>query len=173
LAVIHFIILHESCSIAAAGTTVVNKKTIDYLSKTYDYTDSWCPGAVWHDSDVCHPCQRRFLIVIATGRSASTTLTHMLGSLPGVRMSGENYNMLGLIRNLFDTVQKHVHPEVAMKDAWAHNPVPKGGAFACAAQRAHDGNYQSTCVSRKFNLVDKRRQSNHYWLQNDSIHCAS
>jgi hypothetical protein len=43
----------------------------------------------------------------------------MLGSIPGVRMSGENYNMLGLIRNLFDTVQNHVHPEVAMKDAWA------------------------------------------------------
>jgi len=133
LAAILFIILHDSCSIAAAGSTVVHKKTIDYLSKTYDYTDSWCPGAVCHDSDVCHPCQRRFLIVIATGRSASTTLTHMLGSLPGIRMSGENYNMLGLIRNLFDTIHKHVHPDVAMKDAWAHNPVPKG-AFACAAQ---------------------------------------
>ena len=36
---------------------------------------SWCPSANCTNTDLCHPCQRRFLILIAMGRSASTTLT--------------------------------------------------------------------------------------------------
>jgi hypothetical protein len=33
---------------------------------------------------LCQPCKQRFLFIIATGRSGSTTLLSMLNQLPGV-----------------------------------------------------------------------------------------
>lgn len=97
----------------------------------------WCPNAVCHNSALCHPCQRRFLIIIATGRSASTTLMYMMNSLPRVRMSGENNNTLGAIRtmisNIKDAPQFQRQQENPRLGAWSHNPVPDS-AFACVAQ---------------------------------------
>ena len=100
---------------------------------------AWCPDAVCENSALCHPCQRRFLIIIATGRSASTTLTYMMDSLPGVRMSGENNDTLGALRSMIDNIQKDPHflrqqRNPLNKGAWGHYRVPDG-AFACVAQK--------------------------------------
>jgi hypothetical protein len=54
----------------------------------------WCRNSVCNNSQLCKPCQRRFLIIFTVGRSASTTLTWMMDSLPGIRMSGENNDLL-------------------------------------------------------------------------------
>jgi len=43
------------------------------VNETIDY--QWCPEAICFDSVLCEPCRRRFLIVLTTGRAASTTLT--------------------------------------------------------------------------------------------------
>jgi hypothetical protein len=100
-------------------------------------TASWCPKAVCLNSDLCQPCQRRFLILLATGRSASTTLDFMLDSLPGVRMSGENNDELKAIKYMMDNIIKHSvfkDPKVPRKSPWGHNPVPQG-ATACVGQK--------------------------------------
>jgi hypothetical protein len=97
----------------------------------------WCPSAVCHNSALCRPCDRRFLILICTGRSASTTLMNMMDSLPGIRVSGENNNVLMRLHELIveDTLEfpgfksGHKKPD----SPWHHNPIVKG-SHACVAQ---------------------------------------
>ena len=103
-------------------------------SSAIDHHHDWCPNAVCYDSILCKPCQRRYLVVIASGRSASTSLTWMLDQLPGVRMSGENYDVL-----------RHMH--IAIKETYikiGKNPIRPGamgrnpifnGSHACATQQ--------------------------------------
>jgi hypothetical protein len=106
---------------------------------------TWCPFATGnttcHNSALCHPCQDRFLFILATGRSASTTLQYMFNSLPGIRMSGENNNELGVIRQMVENlytsklangVPMYVSAEGG-KSAWGHNHVP-AGTFSCVCQ---------------------------------------
>lgn len=89
---------------------------------------SWCPQAVCHSSPMCQPCKRRFLIIFTTGRSASTTLTWMLDSLPGVRMSGENHDILKkqyqLYQETFD--EKDWERSVGKRTAFGRNEIPEG-----------------------------------------------
>eukprot|EP00581_Thalassiosira_minuscula_P002616 CAMPEP_0183743946 /NCGR_PEP_ID=MMETSP0737-20130205/65479_1 /TAXON_ID=385413 /ORGANISM="Thalassiosira miniscula, Strain CCMP1093" /LENGTH=460 /DNA_ID=CAMNT_0025979579 /DNA_START=186 /DNA_END=1568 /DNA_ORIENTATION=- len=122
----------------------------------------WCPKQnSCNSTPLCQPCKRRFLIIIATGRSGSTTLTHMLGSLPGVRMAGENDNALRRIFMVSNSRQKTTgfwfkkgaKGSIYSKQngPWQHNPVPFQG-LACAEQHfieaiippalAADGDYR-------------------------------
>ena len=97
---------------------------------------SWCPYASCFDSAMCTPCQRRFLILICTGRSASTTLTWMIDALPGVRMAGENADTLHYLKNMKEGVmEKEVWATSAGngRGAWSHNNVPPQ-SFSCVAQ---------------------------------------
>ncbi|KAL7570807.1 hypothetical protein ACA910_018878 [Epithemia clementina (nom. ined.)] len=99
--------------------------------------NSWCPNAQCHVTDLCHPCRRRYLIILATGRSGSTTLQEMLHSLPGVRMSGENNGMLAQFQFAIDETRKKDEWQRARANkpgAWRHNPVPKQ-SFACVIQQ--------------------------------------
>lgn len=108
----------------------------------------WCPLAVAnakppskYDRVGCQPGDRRFLILITTGRSASTTLTWMLDTLPGVRMSGENNNLMGHLYDLYKgTLQTLIHknPERVSsvdvdKNAWFRNSLTQS-SLACAFQ---------------------------------------
>ncbi len=99
---------------------------------------SWCPEAQCFGSPFCHPCQRRFLIVITNGRSASTTLTWMLNLLPGLRMGGENNNAIQKIMTMTQGITAspfQLQPPPASKfSAWDHNPIPDG-SLACVAQK--------------------------------------
>jgi len=100
----------------------------------------WCPLAKCHNSPLCTPCKRRFLLLLATGRSGSTTILKMLNFLPNVRLSGENNNQLyvasELIRNLNGT---NGHQILNRSDrdvtdgAWLHNAVPES-AMSCLMQ---------------------------------------
>lgn len=98
----------------------------------------WCPEASCLPSPMCHPCQRRFLIVITNGRSASTTLTWMLNLLPGLRMGGENNNALQNIMTMMEATTAGPYEMQPGQDeeysAWYHNPVPDG-ALSCVSQK--------------------------------------
>jgi hypothetical protein len=95
---------------------------------------AWCPLAVCQNSHICRPCHRRFLILLTSGRSASTTLTWMLDSLPGIRMSGENYDLIKRMRTLIEeTRSKHFKPAAGTNGPFGHNPTFPG-SFACVAQ---------------------------------------
>ena len=98
----------------------------------------WCPQAECKDSPVCHPCRRRFLMIITLGRSASTTLTWMMDLLPGIRMGVEYNNIIKIIRDMLDATKKppfsqRLSPKYKY-GAHFHNPMPEG-SFGCVAQR--------------------------------------
>jgi hypothetical protein len=97
----------------------------------------WCPNDAKCDNNfLCEPCQRRFLILISEPRAASTTLTWMLDTLPGIRMSGENNDLLTHLQ--WAVHQTTEHPSFkngfdVNKNPWYHNPIIPG-SLACAAQ---------------------------------------
>ena len=99
---------------------------------------AWCPKAVCSNSPMCQPCQRRFLMVITNGRSASTTLTWMLDSLPGVRMGGENHDVLQNIKDMMNATfygpMRTSFSITSKNTPWYHNPIP-AGALACVSQK--------------------------------------
>jgi hypothetical protein len=96
----------------------------------------WCPRAKCVNTASCQPCQQRFLIILTTGRAASTTLTWMMDALPGVRMAGENNNFL---KNLLTTVSNTVdHAEwkkggSLQSGPWGHYPMANQ-SLACPIQ---------------------------------------
>jgi len=102
---------------------------------------AWCPKAECFNSPMCQPCQRRFLMVITNGRSASTTLTWMLDLLPGVRMAGENNNALYHIKTMMDSIFQgttsmmlDTSNETDPYSAWYHHPILPG-TLSCASQK--------------------------------------
>ena len=96
----------------------------------------WCPAANCEGTGICKPCKNKFLFVLATGRSGSTTTLAMLNKLPNVRIAGENndvmYSYNSLVRNLTSYPNFKVGPNV--KDgSWWHEDVLES-TFACPAQ---------------------------------------
>jgi hypothetical protein len=134
---------NASCYSPIASAVSREPKKVEGLARTMTSTPlnsstSWCPKAVCLNSNLCQPCQRRFLIILATARSASTTLDYMIDNLPGMRMSGENNDQLQAIRGMMDNVMlKKIFQykrKVVRKGAWGHNPIPPGAA-ACVGQK--------------------------------------
>ena len=112
------------------------------FNQTNPHKHSWCPSASCHNSPMCSPCNRRYLFIVATGRSGSTTLLKMLDFLPNVRLSGENNNELfvasqlesnlrGAHFPLGDPLLEQEHP---MDGAWMHNVIPTQ-SMACPIQQ--------------------------------------
>lgn len=101
----------------------------------------WCPADVTcHNSPLCEPCQRRFLLLLATPRSGSTSLLEMLNVLPNVRLSGENNNVLHAAWKVEETIKgKNGHKMLDRKSdkiegAWQHNSIPEG-SISCFMQK--------------------------------------
>ena len=99
--------------------------------------DAWCPQAHCDVTALCHPCTRRYLVILSTGRSGSTTLNEMIQSLPGIRMSGENNGMLTHFYHAMSATRTHFEwnrGHLVIPGPWRHNPVPPS-AFACVTQQ--------------------------------------
>lgn len=98
---------------------------------------SWCPKAICKSSPMCQPCKRRFLIIFSSGRSASTTLTWMMDSLPGVRMSGENNNLLRKQFSFYSGTfeAEHFEKGYGEKNAFGRNQILEG-SLSCILQNA-------------------------------------
>ena len=99
---------------------------------------NWCPTAQCHVTDLCHPCQRRYLIIITTGRSGSTTIQKMLNELPGIRLSGENNGMLTNFQYAISaTRDRKEWSHIGIQNPyspWHHHSYPTS-AFACIVQQ--------------------------------------
>ena len=97
---------------------------------------SYCPLATCVTTDLCAPCQRRFLIIITTPRSASTTLTWMFDYLPGVRMAGENNNTLAYLKSATDNIvkSKEFRFQANTRTSWGHRFMPNQ-TLACMNQK--------------------------------------
>jgi len=103
---------------------------------TVNQKSGWCPRAKCLETDLCSPCTRRYLIVLTMPRAASTTLTWMLDSLPGIRMSGENGNTLGRIKSMVDNVVKDANffHSTNKRAPWGHNFMPNQ-TLSCVSQQ--------------------------------------
>jgi hypothetical protein len=121
----------DPSTLAAPANNSSAQMHVDYHTNRFDYTSSWCPDGKCKGTALCFPCQRRWLIIVTVGRSASTTLTKMIALLPGVRMTGENNNLVGR----FDNLLKQSPPDMVdgTGAAWFHNPIPKE-SWSCASQ---------------------------------------
>ena len=125
-------------------TTVETFATVNYHTDRFHY-QHWCttgsPCSTMDKSrssfgtDLCYPCQRRWLILICSGRSASTTLTEMMDLLPNVRMGGENENFIVHIDQLLETLRGKgtVFTKSVPRGAWRHQRIPHE-SWSCAAQ---------------------------------------
>eukprot|EP00551_Chaetoceros_affinis_P007413 CAMPEP_0203680626 /NCGR_PEP_ID=MMETSP0090-20130426/40006_1 /ASSEMBLY_ACC=CAM_ASM_001088 /TAXON_ID=426623 /ORGANISM="Chaetoceros affinis, Strain CCMP159" /LENGTH=269 /DNA_ID=CAMNT_0050548783 /DNA_START=66 /DNA_END=872 /DNA_ORIENTATION=- len=141
---------------------------------------SWCPYATCQNSPLCQPCNRRYILIVATGRSGSTTVLKMINSLPNVRLSGENRNFLGITAPLvntfhFDDPSKYPKGYIVKKDPrrpgisplleqnfdrddgpFAHNAIPPQ-SMSCAIQHAFNVlNPPPQAVQREDNLLSVR-----------------
>mmetsp|Transcript_16833 Transcript_16833/g.25273 ORF Transcript_16833/g.25273 Transcript_16833/m.25273 type:complete len:367 (+) Transcript_16833:97-1197(+) len=110
------------------------------FNDTNPHKDSWCPYATCHNSPICTPCNRRYLFLLTTARSGSTTLLKMLNYLPNVRLSGENRNELYVASEL---VSNFRGPNTAhlldqnfdrKEGAYSHNAIPPQ-AMSCPIQQ--------------------------------------
>ncbi len=108
---------------------------------TINHHPSWCPYASCNNTPRCKPCQRRFLIVIATGRSGSTTLMNLFDLLPGVRMAGENKGQLlndfHSYFNLRDSIEFEFKSTEGVEGAWKHFPIPEQ-SLSCPIQGIYE-----------------------------------
>lgn len=125
----------------------VNQISYEPFNTTNPFEDSWCPKSRCHNSPTCAPCNRRYLFIIATGRSGSTTLLKMFNQLPNVRLSGENWNVLYHASSLTKVFQSHPEnfiDEAMVKEGrfmhkavqsgpFQHNAMPVG-SIACVIQ---------------------------------------
>ncbi len=139
----------EEATDMGADTADTEDTTKEAFNRTNPHIDSWCPNAKCFNSPMCTPCNRRFLFIVTTGRSGSTTLLKMFNLLPNVRRSGENYGELFLASQLTQALEKDkmnfYDPEVIKKEgslfmheavkegAFMHNAMPIG-SMACVMQ---------------------------------------
>lgn len=70
-------------------TTNRETPTVSIKSNNDNPYPEWCPDAVCTERPLCQPCKRRYLFILAQGRSGSSTVKNMLNYLPGVRIRGE------------------------------------------------------------------------------------
>ena len=109
------------------------------FNRTNPHKESWCPFATCHNSPMCTPCNRRYLFILATARSGSTTLLKMLNYLPDVRMSGENRNELFVASTLISNFKgDNTAPLLDQnfdrtEGAYIHNAIPPQ-AMSCPIQ---------------------------------------
>lgn len=103
---------------------------------------SWCPNATCLNSPICQPCQRRYLLILATARSGSTTLLRMFSHLPNVRLAGENLNTLEQVSKVVDNLIGKINNNGPVIKAngrgrtsgpFARHPIPHG-SYACPTQ---------------------------------------
>ncbi len=120
------------------------------FNTTNPHQDSWCPYATCQNSPLCTPCNRRYILILATGRSGSTTVLKMINYLPTVRLSGENRNFIGVASTLISNFQltedngskkgKSISPLLSQnfdreEGAIVHNAIPPQ-AMSCPIQQA-------------------------------------
>lgn len=145
---------NENEQIEGGGFRRKHRVQLEHFNKTNPYAQ-WCPAATCHNSPICSPCNRRFLFILATARSGSTTILQTLNELPGVRLSGENnnlfYNLWKLINygGIKTTLRQNYDQNSSF---WIHNAVPRG-AMACTIQNFMETINPPPLLSQKYSKL--------------------
>jgi len=103
-------------------------------------------------------------IVLATGRSGSTTVQAMIAKLPGFSMYGEEGGLLHDLRNIQSTIQKS-----PMGLPWWGSTDNNVTSVACMAQKFYSERHGDTCLHRGcrhgFKEIRYRNTEDIRWLQ--------
>lgn len=102
------------------------------------HQNSWCPYAQCNNSPLCKPCDQRYLFILSPGRAGSTSLLTTFNSLPNIRLSGENNNVLfqaySMMNTLHKAQNKFQYDSQIEEGPWMHNLIPKQ-SLACLSQK--------------------------------------
>jgi hypothetical protein len=86
----------------------------------------------------CNLCEYQYAIILATGRSGSTTLLEMINQLDGFDIGGEHDGQLNVLYDLHQVFEeskryRHVKSQVHEGSAWYNRELPSSHFF-CWAQ---------------------------------------
>lgn len=121
-------------SLEEGDKKIKNSKSED--SQIQNPNKDWCPNVSCQNIGSCKPCDKKFLFVLAQGRSGSTTMKNMLNELPGVRLSGEVGDTIKEMKHLWDYILNNenlVRGRGNFKGSWGHNDYPPS-YLSCPAQ---------------------------------------
>mmetsp|Transcript_93 Transcript_93/g.125 ORF Transcript_93/g.125 Transcript_93/m.125 type:complete len:345 (+) Transcript_93:110-1144(+) len=136
---------------------VISSSThFDSFNETNPHLNSWCPNATCHNSPLCAPCNQRFLFIVSTGRSGSTTLLTLLNQLPNVRLSGENNGQLHVLANIESNIKSKLQENHDINQGpFLHNSIPSQ-AMACPMQEVmYTINPPPHLVQESVNVTDR------------------
>jgi len=118
----------------------------------------FCPYATCDNSPLCQPCLRRFIFIIAIGRTGSTTILNMLNMLPGVRLTGEprffDEKIVAAIKHLEENVEFDLWGMFGdwFNSQW-HYKIPTN-SLACPAQKFIETIDPPMLYEKKFDLEE-------------------
>ena len=121
-----------SCKSAAASIVAGPQQTTT--------TPQPSPDLLSGGAGTCSLTQHKWLLVLSTGRSGSTTVLQMLRQLPGVEMSGEHAGMLQSFRDLAERLAvttAHAEHEAKSQDpdySWTGQAPISRKQLLCLAQ---------------------------------------
>lgn len=149
--VVQFRHMHDTLPLRVSLETSKNISAMDQFAAELVTIEEdsawWCPtarcSATGHSPEnhqeqqpMCNLCGEKFLIIISLGRSASTTLTWTLDTLPGIRMGGENNGAINKFKDLMDDtayLRNMKNGEGIRNHPWGHAPFEEQNLL-CAAQ---------------------------------------
>jgi hypothetical protein len=82
----------------------------------------------------CNLCEYHYTIILATGRSGSTTLMDMVNQLPNYDIGGEHDGQLNVLHDLFKTFEhaKRFFKNAQLGSAWYNRVLPSTDFFCWA-----------------------------------------
>ena len=123
----------------AAFKIKTNESNESNWTDFYDFNSTnpfeyWCSTAICSNSPLCSPCQKRFLFIVGTGRSGSTTLLRMFNELL-CDFQGKIMMSFVWLPNFPIICLNHPISTMIMEEegAFMHNSIPTG-SFGCVMQ---------------------------------------
>jgi len=98
--------LSEQQAAEAEAEVEAARLRLEEAKKRYDPTWCNCTTCAQPRYGACDLCEHKWIFVIATGRSGSTSIFEGLNALPGVQLAGENYALLNTAHAMFKKASK-------------------------------------------------------------------
>ena len=96
----------ESTEAEAEAEAEAARLRLEEAQRRYDPTWCNCTTCALPRYGACDLCEHKWIFVIATGRSGSTSIFEGLNALPGVQLAGENYALLNTAHAMFKKASK-------------------------------------------------------------------
>ena len=101
---------------------------------------SWCDAALCtrlrqDNRSTCDPCGRRWLFIVAAGRSGSSSLLQAVNALPDFQLRGEfQFNLMAGLLSSYRSLTAQLEPRESELDACCHHGALSERALTCDMQ---------------------------------------